>query len=97
MISVFDLWAAIDQFACDQGMSLEDLAIAAGIPPSTVLPENRWSRNGQVSWPSLETITLLVAAAGARLPTFGRLVDRMEATRRAVGAAETAAARQPID
>lgn len=75
MISPSDLWAAIDRLAYIKGTTVLELAMEAGLPASAFLPEKRLSDSGELSWPSLEAITLLVTAAGASIREFGKLVD----------------------
>lgn len=82
MISVSDLWAAIDAFALRHEISLVDLAVDTGLPPYALLPENRRTKDGQLRWPALETLFQLVMSAGVTLKEFAAMVDLIAATGR---------------
>ena len=95
MISVSDLWSAIDEFALHHDISLVDVAVDAGLPPLALTPENRRTKDGQLRWPALEVVLQLVKSAGVSLKDFAVLVDRIGAmrARERDGACETRAPR----
>src|SRR4051812_629116 len=83
MISASDAWAAIDKFASDHDISLQELATEAGLAPRELLADHRFSDDGQLAWPSLEVIIQLVTKAGVSLREFGVMLDALEASRSA--------------
>lgn len=83
MLQVSDFWAAIDKLAEERALSLRQLARLAGLPDTLLLPKNRVAENGAVLWPSLETLTRLVVAAGITLEEFARMLEDIRARREA--------------
>ena len=80
-----DLWSAIDGVASRSGKSLADLAIKAGLPRHSLLPEGRSVSDGQLVWPPMPTITAVIMAAGVSLREFGALVDAAQRRRTECG------------
>lgn len=79
MITAADLWAAIERLAAEHNLTLADLAKRAGLPETALLSESRFSKDGQIVWPSLPDLLRIVSAVGANLRDFGALVDEGEA------------------
>ena len=69
-----DVWRAIDTLAAEAGMSSSGLAKRAGLDPTTFNRSKRQMPDGRVRWPSTESLSKALDAAGANLETFAHLV-----------------------
>lgn len=78
MLSHARIWAAIDQLAEHYGLSTSGLARKAGLDATSFNRSKRTGPEGRDRWPSTESIAKILAATGARLDEFMRLVDPAE-------------------
>ena len=69
-----EIWRALDTLAAEAGMSPSGLARRAGLDPTTFNPSKRKMPDGRSRWPSTESLSKALAAAGANLETFAHLV-----------------------
>ncbi|MCL2339198.1 MAG: hypothetical protein FWC51_04585 [Proteobacteria bacterium] len=65
-----DIWGAIESFAHDHKMSCSGLARSAHLDPTTFNRSKRWSQYGQERWPSMQSISKILAATGADIDDF---------------------------
>jgi phage repressor protein C with HTH and peptisase S24 domain len=75
MLSHARVWAAIDQLAERYGLSTSGLAKKAGLDATSFNRSKRVGPDGRDRWPSTESIAKVLAATGASLDQFMRLVD----------------------
>ena len=75
MLSHERIWAAIDQLAERYGLSASGLARKAGLDPTSFNRSKRTSPDGRDRWPSTESVAKVLAATGASLEEFMRLVE----------------------
>jgi phage repressor protein C with HTH and peptisase S24 domain len=75
-----DVWAAIDQFAADHGLSPSGLARSAGLDPTTFNKSKRVARDGRPRWPSTESIAKVLAATGATISEFVTYIGKAQGT-----------------
>lgn len=69
-----DIWRAIDALAQRRGLSASGLARAAGLDPTTFNKSKRQAPDGKPRWPSTESISRALAAAGATWDEFAALL-----------------------
>lgn len=69
-----EIWRALDTLAAEAGMSASGLARRAGLDPTTFNPSKRKMPDGRSRWPSTESLSKALTAAGANLETFAHLV-----------------------
>jgi phage repressor protein C with HTH and peptisase S24 domain len=69
-----DVWRALDTLAAEAGMSASGLARRAGLDATTFNPSKRHMPDGRARWPSTESLSKALTAAGANLETFAHLV-----------------------
>lgn len=75
MLSHARVWAAIDQLAERYGLSTSGLARKAGLDATSFNRSKRVGPDGRDRWPSTESIAKVLAATGAPLDEFMRLVE----------------------
>lgn len=69
------IWVALDRLAARAGLSPSGLAKRAGLDPTTFNRSKRVTSDGRERWPSTESIAKALAAAGASIDSFARLID----------------------
>jgi phage repressor protein C with HTH and peptisase S24 domain len=75
MLSHARIWAAIDRLAERYGLSASGLARKAGLDATSFNRSKRQGPDGRDRWPSTESVAKVLAATGATLDEFMRLVD----------------------
>lgn len=75
MLSHARIWSAIDQLAERYGLSASGLARRAGLDATSFNRSKRTGPEGRDRWPSTESIAKILAATGASLEEFLRLVE----------------------
>jgi len=75
MLSHARIWAAIDELAARYGFSASGLARKSGLDATSFNRSKRTSAEGRDRWPSTESIAKILAATGASLEEFMRLVE----------------------
>ena len=75
MLTHDQIWAALDRLAARAGLSPSGLAKRAGLDPTTFNRSKRVTADGRERWPSTESIAKALAAAGASIDSFAKLVD----------------------
>ena len=75
MLSHMQVWAAIDELASRQAISVSRLARNAGLDPTTFNPSKRTGVDGRPRWPSTESIAKVIEASATSLGAFSALVD----------------------
>ena len=73
-----DVWAAIDQFAAEHGLSPSGLARSAGLDPTTFNKSKRVAPDGRPRWPSTESIAKILAATGATISDFVTYIGKAQ-------------------
>lgn len=68
------IWRAIDALAARKGMTASGLARAAGLDPTTFNKSKRQAPDGKPRWPSTESITRALTAAGTNWDEFAALL-----------------------
>jgi phage repressor protein C with HTH and peptisase S24 domain len=68
------IWRAIDALAARRGLTASGLARAAGLDPTTFNRSKRAGPDGKPRWPSTESLSLALAAAGASFDEFAALL-----------------------
>ena len=76
------LWKAVDALARREGLSPSGLARRAGLDATSFNPSKRFSAGDppRPRWPSTESLTLVLQAAGVSLADFAALADDAPAT-----------------
>ncbi len=69
------IWTAVDRLAERYNLSASGLARKAGLDATSFNKSKRTSPEGRDRWPSTESISKILAATGASLDEFLRLVD----------------------
>ncbi|CAO4181262.1 S24 family peptidase [Methylorubrum aminovorans] len=82
MLSHEQIWTAIDRLAERHGFSASGLARRAGLDATSFNRSKRVGPDGRKRWPSTESIAKVLAATGASLDDFLRLVDSGQAPAR---------------
>src|SRR5689334_23430690 len=75
MLTHDQIWVALARLAARAGLSPSGLAKRAGLDPTTFNRSKRVTSHGRERWPSTESIAKALAATGASIDTFARLVD----------------------
>ncbi|MCK1547301.1 helix-turn-helix transcriptional regulator [Bradyrhizobium sp. 147] len=75
MLTHDQIWVALDRLAARAGLSPSGLAKRAGLDPTTFNRSKRVTSDGRERWPSTESIAKALAAAGASIDSFARLID----------------------
>lgn len=74
MLTHDQIWVALDRLAERAGLSPSGLAKRAGLDPTTFNRSKRVAADGRERWPSTESIAKALAATGASIDTFARLI-----------------------
>jgi phage repressor protein C with HTH and peptisase S24 domain len=69
------IWTAVDRLAERYNLSASGLARKAGLDATSFNKSKRTSPEGRDRWPSTESISKILAATGASLDEFLRLLD----------------------
>jgi len=85
------IWQAIDMLANRSGLSASGLARAAGLDPTTFNRSKRMAANGKQRWPSTESLSKALEAAGTSMEEFVGYIR----SGGSLDTTEEAAARQP--
>ena len=97
MLSHSRIWSAIDLLADRYGLSASGLARRAGLDATSFNRSKRRGPDGRERWPSTESVAKILAATGASLDEFMRLVEtgasRAVATLPLIGMAQAGAGR----
>ena len=75
MLSHAKIWAALDRLAERYGLSASGLARKSGLDATSFNRSKRQGPDGRDRWPSTESIAKVLAATGASLDEFMRLVE----------------------
>ncbi|MDF2389527.1 helix-turn-helix transcriptional regulator, partial [Nostoc ellipsosporum NOK] len=78
MLSHEQIWAAIDRLAERYGYSASGLARRAGLDATSFNRSKRIGPDGRKRWPSTESVSKVLAATGASLDDFFRLIAARE-------------------
>ncbi|GAA6156444.1 S24 family peptidase [Pyruvatibacter sp. HU-CL02332] len=70
MLTHREIWQAIDTLAQRSGLSASGLARAAGLDPTTFNRSKRMASNGKQRWPSTESLSKALEAAGTSMEEF---------------------------
>lgn len=76
------LWAALDELARLNGLSVSGMAKAAGLDPTSFNKSKRVTAEGRPRWPSTESLARVLNATGTSLDEFVVLVDGRAAVAR---------------
>ena len=97
MLSHARIWAAIDRLAERYGLSASGLARKAGLDATSFNRSKRQGPDGRDRWPSTESVAKILAATGAPLEEFMRLIEPGDGASRAtvpvIGLAQAGAGR----
>ena len=75
MLSHKQVWNAIDTVAERYGYSASGLAKKSGLDPTSFNPSKRMGPDGRPRWPTMESISRLLAASGAGVEEFSDLLS----------------------
>ena len=75
MLSHDQIWTAIDRLAERHGFSASGLARRAGLDATSFNRSKRIGPDGRKRWPSTESVSKVLAATGASLDDFLRLIE----------------------
>ena len=64
------VWTALDRLAARAGLSASGLAKRAGLDPTTFNKSKRITSDGRARWPSTESLSKSLAAAGTGIETL---------------------------
>lgn len=78
MLSHEQIWTAIDRLAERYGYSASGLARRAGLDATSFNRSKRIGPDGRKRWPSTESVSKVLAATGASLDDFMRLIVARE-------------------
>ena len=78
MLSHEQIWNAIDRLAERHGYSASGLARRAGLDATSFNRSKRIGADGRKRWPSTESVSKVLAATGASLDEFLRLIEARE-------------------
>ena len=70
----YQIWHAIDLLAHAYGLSCSGLAKVSGLDPTTFNKSKRSTRYKQPRWPSTYSISKVLAATGASIQDFCKLI-----------------------
>ncbi|GJD42435.1 LexA repressor [Methylobacterium cerastii] len=101
MLSHEQIWNAIDRLAERHGFSPSGLARRSGLDATSFNRSKRVGVDGRKRWPSTESVSKVLAATGASLDDFLRLIEAREGPPRAtvplIGLTQAGAGRQFTD
>jgi phage repressor protein C with HTH and peptisase S24 domain len=75
MLTHAQIWTALDRLAERAGLSASALAKRAGLDPTTFNKSKRITPDGRPRWPSTESVAKALAATGASIDTFVKLLS----------------------
>ena len=75
MFSHKQVWSAIDTIAERYGFSASGLAKKSGLDPTSFNPSKRTGPDGRPRWPTMESISRVLTAAGAPVEEFMDLLS----------------------
>jgi phage repressor protein C with HTH and peptisase S24 domain len=78
MLSHEQIWTAIDRLAERHGYSPSGLARRSGLDATSFNRSKRVGADGRKRWPSTESVSKVLAATGASLDEFLRLIEARE-------------------
>ncbi len=78
MLTHTQIWAAIDALAKRQGLSASSLAKKAGLDSTTFNRSKRQNGDGQLRWPSTESIAKVLGATSTSIDDFLGLLTQTE-------------------
>ena len=78
MLTHSQIWVAIDSLAAREGLTPSSLARKAGLDPTTFNRSKRQNGEGQLRWPSTESIAKVLAATGVSVDDFLRILTPAE-------------------
>lgn len=78
MLTHAQIWAAIDALAKRQGLSASSLAKKAGLDPTTFNRSKRQNADGQLRWPSTESIAKVLGSTSTSIDDFLGLLTQTE-------------------
>lgn len=78
MLTHTQIWSAIDALAKRQGLSASSLAKKAGLDPTTFNRSKRQNAEGQLRWPSTESIAKVLGATSTNIDEFLGLLTQTE-------------------
>lgn len=78
MLTHSQIWAALDALAAREGLTPSSLARLAGLDPTTFNRSKRQNSEGQLRWPSTESIAKVLAATGAGVDEFLLMIARAD-------------------
>ncbi|AWN47072.1 DNA-binding protein [Methylobacterium terrae] len=84
MLSHERIWSAIDHLAQRHNLTASGLAKRAGLDATSFNRSKRISPDGRKRWPSTESVAKILAATGASLEDFLRLVEPKASETRSV-------------
>lgn len=82
MLSHEQIWSAVDLLAERYGFSASGLARRAGLDATSFNRSKRVGPDGRKRWPSTESIAKILAATGASLDDFIRLIETRDSAQR---------------
>lgn len=82
MLSHDQIWLAVDRLAERYGYSASGLARRAGLDATSFNRSKRVGPDGRKRWPSTESISKILAATGASLDDFIRLIGSRDGPQR---------------
>jgi phage repressor protein C with HTH and peptisase S24 domain len=71
------IWAAFDAIAEAGRISVSALSKRAGLDAAAFNPSKRFSRSGRERWPSTETLSKVLSAAGMDLRSLADIIDSL--------------------
>ncbi len=69
-----DIWVAIEKFANAHQMSCSGLAKCSGLDATTFNRSKRYSKEGKPRWPSMHSLSKILASTGASINDFARMI-----------------------
>lgn len=78
MLTHSQIWAALDALAARESLTPSSLARLAGLDPTTFNRSKRQNSEGQLRWPSTESIAKVLAATGASVDEFLLMIARTD-------------------
>jgi phage repressor protein C with HTH and peptisase S24 domain len=79
MLTHNQIWAAFDVIAEAQRISVSALSKRDGLDATVFNPSKRFSRSGRERWPSTETLSKVLSAAGMDLRSLADIIDSLPA------------------
>ncbi len=74
MLKHTDIWRGIDRLAAKHGLSASGLARRSGLDPTTFNKSKRINKEGRQRWPSMESVSKVLAANGDSMAEFVTLM-----------------------